>query len=153
VDWLSGVGARGLAILSADEARLAFWGRSLGPKGPLRCCHPLPAMSTLPPTDEPAAPSAAGVDYPEVPTTAIPALQASPILRRVPRSSLGQGFGHVSFLRRSSCVYRFRCRPPVASPVAFTPTMDAATAQPTRQSSQWLSGLDGLGRHSWTVRP
>ena len=30
---------------------------------------------------------------------------------------------------------------------------DVAAALPTRQSSQWLSGLAGLGRHSWTVRP
>jgi hypothetical protein len=39
------------------------------------------------------------------------------------------------------------------SPGTFTPTIDAATAQPTAQSSQWLSGFDGLARHSWTVRP
>jgi hypothetical protein len=33
------------------------------------------------------------------------------------------------------------------------PCIDAATAQPTSASSQWLSVFDGFAFHSWTVRP
>jgi len=38
--------------------------------------------------------------------------------------------------RRSACVYRFRCLPIAPSPAVLTPARLAATAQPTRQSSQ-----------------
>ena len=34
-----------------------------------------------------------------------------------------------------------------------TPSIEAATAQPTRQSNQWLSGFDGGSFHSSTFRP
>jgi hypothetical protein len=49
---------------------------------------------------------------------------------------------HQVFLLRSAWLYRFRCRPAEVSPGAFTPAIDAATAQPTRQSSQWLSAYE-----------
>jgi hypothetical protein len=53
---------------------------------------------------------------------------------------------------RSSCVYRFRFRPGRDSiPGRLTPQVLAATAQPTRQSSQWLSGRVGSQDHSRTV--
>src|ERR1035437_10361548 len=63
------------------------------------------------------------------------------------------GHGYLSPTSSENLV-RFTSRFGLTDISAVTqPCMDAATAQPTRQSSQWLSGLDGLGRHSWTVRP
>jgi len=47
-------------------------------------------------------------------------------------------------------VYRLRCFAGNASPVVRMPHMLAATAQPTRQSSQWLSGLVGKWVHCRT---
>ena len=38
-------------------------------------------------------------------------------------------------------------------PKSIAPCMEAATAHPTRQSSQWLSGCSGRAFHSSTVRP
>jgi len=43
--------------------------------------------------------------------------------------------------------------PPAVGARSAAPWSDAATAQPTRQSNQWLSGLAGRIFQSSTVRP
>jgi hypothetical protein len=133
-----------LQLRKAGDMGAGHWSASDGPF-PRR--HAIAAMTTLPPADELPAPSPARVDYPEVLASAIPTLQASLVLHLVRLLAVDVP-SHRYLLCKSACVYRFRCRPAAVSPGALTPAIDAATAQPTRQSSQWLSGLDGLGRHS-----
>ena len=76
-----------------------------GPNGSLPRCHALPALPALPSANELTAPSPVRVDYPKVPTSAIPAFEAALILRRVPglspfgalRALLFHRLGYVSF--------------------------------------------------------
>ena len=119
----------------------------------LKRCHCPATSPALTPSHDPAAPRRAGVDYPEVLAPAPAAFEAALVLCRISCLSLCHMLIHGSFRVKSFCVYRFRCRPAAASPEALTPAIDTATAQPTRQSNQWLQGLDGLGLHSCTVRP
>jgi len=149
----------GTAItLLGDPGMDAF---ALHPR-PLPRRHPLSAVPALPAPHDPAAPGGSGVDHPEVLAAAVTALQAALAFRGLPRLA-DRSISHGYLLRRSSCVYFFRCRTGAASPAGLMPTMLAAAAQPTRQSNQsrlrqgyagqGLSGRVGHGVHSRTTPP
>lgn len=109
------------------------------------------AMPALAVANDPAH-GMPGIQHVKVGTPALGAYHADGPSRG--RPALTSRFDrHAKFLRRSFWVYRFRCRPDAASPGALTPTMDAATAQPTRQSNQWLSGRVSHGDDSRTMPP
>jgi len=74
----------GLGTVATGTERLSRVFEELGlPRGDLTPdrllprCHALATMATLPPPDELAAPSAACIDYPEVPATARAAIESA----------------------------------------------------------------------------
>lgn len=103
--------------------------------------HPPATVSTLAPPHDPVAPRGTGVDHPEMPTAAVPTAKATVVLLRVSHR-------YRLLCCRSDSLIRRAFRACSASTPSFAPLIDAATAQPTRQSSQWLSGADGFNRHS-----
>ena len=87
-------------------------------------------MPTLPPTDQLSTQATTSIDYPKMLTAAIATFQAALLLGIL----LGHGY---RFLRwRSESFIRSRFGPGSPSTPSFTPHIDAATTQPTRQSSQ-----------------
>ena len=113
------------------------------------CRKLMAAFPTDPTSGDLAASSRPGVERVVMSATALATLDSPFVFLHI--------LAHARFLRCSSSrETRFRrggasigwCTPPSA-----TPCIEAATAQPTRQSSQWLSGRNGLRRHSRTSRP
>jgi hypothetical protein len=107
-------------------------------------------VAALAAADDFAAVGLAGVNHTQVPAAALAATQAA---------ILGFflfvfGF-HVRFFRWSSAKLT-RCFSTATARLISAkeePCTEAATAQPTRQSNQWLSPRSGRCFHSSTVRP
>ncbi len=114
--------------------------------------HSPAAMPALP-TARYLAPSARScVDHPEMFAATVAALQAAVILVGLPQMIVHQI--HPLLRCKSESLSLGRVRMDRWSvPGKMAPIIDAPTAQPTRQSSQWLSTAAGRIFHSSTVRP
>ena len=113
------------------------------------CRKLMPTMPTSPTPSNLAAGLGAGIQRAVMPTAA-PATHDSPFV-------FLHILAHCCFLRwispRDTRFRRGGASIGWWTPPSVTPCIEAATAQPTRQSSQWLSGRSGLSRHSRTSRP
>ena len=139
-----------IALFHQEQKSIIFYSLPIhSPRQHFVCRELMPALPTDPTSGDLAVGSRPGVERAVMPTAA-PATHDTPVV-------LFHILAHARFLRWiSSRETRFRrggasigwCTPPSA-----TPCIEAATAQPTRQSSQWLSDRNGLRLHSRTSRP